>query len=170
MKLSIKIGSKTIPLWLLLAVCLGVTVFAASVMFGVVDIGYKITPTSEDAPTMTPSPLSLDLGSIPSGSSGTPEFSNVATLTLPVSYEITFTLDLTTIGDFTTFNVNVRLYVPGETIYSYWFSLYDMEYLNDASEIVDAGTYEVHVEVTYTAVSVTAETIGTVKIDVSYPG
>ena len=43
MKRLIRIGSRTVPLWLLLIVSSIVAVFAASVIFGVVDIGYKIT-------------------------------------------------------------------------------------------------------------------------------
>ena len=170
MKRLIRIGSRTVPLWLLLAAVSIAAVFAASVLFGVVDIGYKITPTSEEAPTMTPSPLSLDLGTIPSGSSDVVEFTNVATLDLPVGYEITFTLDLATTGDFTTFDVHVYLYRPGETVSAYFFFLQNSDYWNDASEVVEAGTYDVHVEITYTADSVTEETTGTVKIEVSFPG
>ena len=170
MKWLIRIGSRTVPLWLLLVAVSIAAVFAASVMFGVVDIGYKITPTAADAPTFNPDPLSLDLGTIPSGSSGTPEFSNVATLTLPVSYEITFTLDLATTGDFNTFDVSVDLYRPGETYSAYHFFLQNSQYWNYRSKVVEAGTYDVTVEITYTAVSVTSETTGTVKIDVSFPG
>ena len=170
MKRLIRIGSRTVPLWLLLAAVSVAAVFAASVLFGVVDIGYKITPTGPEAPTMNPNPLSLELGSIPSGSSGTIEFTNVATLDLPVGYEITFTLDTTTASDFDTFDVDVYLYKSGETYYSYWFWFFESPYANYDSEIVDAGTYDVTVEIEYTAVSVTSETTGTVKIDVSFPG
>ena len=158
------------PLWLLLVAVSVAAVFAVSVIFGVVDIGYKITPTGEDAPTMNPSTLSLDLGTIPSGSSGTVDFGKVATLDLPVGYEITFTLDLTTTEDFNTFDVNIFLYVPGETVASDWIYLKNSQLWNSDSEIVDTGSYDVQVEITYTANSVTAETIGTVKIDVSFPG
>ena len=158
------------PLWLLLIVSSIVAVLAASVIFGVVDIGYKITPTGPEAPSMDPNPLNLDLGTIPSGSSGTPEFSKVATLTVPVTYEITFTLDTATASDFTTFDVHVYLYKPGETYwtYSFYFIRSDIFYYD--SEIVDAGTYDVTVEIGYTAVTVASETTGTVKIDVSFPG
>ena len=170
MKWSIRIGSKTVPLWLLLAVSLVVTVFAASVIFGVVDIGYRITPTAAEAPTFNPDPLSLDLGTIPSGSSDTVDFGKVATLDLPAGYEITFTLDLATTGEFSTFDVNINIYEAGTTTYKGWFFLQNSQFWNSDSEIIEAGTYDVQVEITYTADSVTVETIGTVKIDVSFPG
>lgn len=158
------------PLWLLLIVSSIVAVLAASVIFGVVDIGYKITPTGPEAPTMTPNQLNLDMGSIPSGSSGIKEFPNVATLTLQVDYEITVTLDLATTGDFTTLDVRVRLYKPGEEFWTYSFLVWNSPYGNEISQIVETGTYDVTVKVDYTAVSVTSETTGTVKIDVSFPG
>ena len=170
MKWSIRIGSRTVPLWLLLVAVSIAAVFAASVMFGAIDIGYKITPTGAEAPSMDPNPLNLDLGTIPSGSSGTPEFSKVATLTVPVSYEITFTLDTATAADFATFDVYVYLYRPGETVWAYYFYFENSDYWNYDSEIVDAGTYDVTVEIGYTADTVTSETTGTVKIDGSFPG
>lgn len=170
MKWLIKIGSKTVPLWLLLAVSLAVAAFAASTIIGVVDIGYWIAPTFEDAPTMTPSTLSLDLGTIPSGSSDIVDFGKVATLDLPAGYEITYTLDLTTIEDFSDFDVTIAIFEAGEPYASHWFYLYDSEFLNSDSEIIPAGSYDVLVKITYTADSVTAETTGTVKIDVSFPG
>ena len=158
------------PLWLLLIVSSIVAVFAASVIFGAVDIGYRITPTGPEAPTMTPDPLTLDLGDIPSGSSDVKDFGKVATLDLPSGYEITFTLDLGTTGDFTTFDVDIVIYVAGELYASHWIYLQNLEFWNSDSEILGAGSYDVQVEVTYTAVTVTSETTGTLKIDVSFPG
>ena len=157
-------------MWLLLAVVLTIAVVAAAVIFGTIDIGYRITPTEAEAPTMTPNPLSLDLGTIPSGSSGDVDFGKAATLDLQVGYEITCTLDLATVGDFTTFEVYVYLYITGETFWKYYFYFENTEYWNYDSKIVDAGTYDVQVKIAYTAVSVTSETTGTVKVDVSYPG
>ena len=172
MRKTVKIRGRDIPVVLLvvLTVCSGIGVTAALVSMGVIQVGYKITPTAAEAPTMTPSSLSLDLGSIPSGSSGIQEFSDVATLTLPAGYEITFTLDLPSADDFTTFDVDVYLYEPGQIMWAHWFNFWKSDYFNAASQIVDAGTYDVTVEVEYTAVSVTSETTGTVTIDVSYPG
>lgn len=170
MKWLIRIGSRTVPLWLLLIVSLIISVFAASVIFGVVDIGYRITLPGADVPTLTPGVISLNLGDIPSGSFGSKDFDNVATLEMPAGYEITFTLDLATVGDFDSFDVYVYLYRPGETIYAYSFMFWKSEYYNYDSRTVSEGTYDVYVEVAYTAVTVTSETTGTVKIDVSFPG
>ena len=170
MKRSIKIGSRTLPVWLFAAILVIAAVVAASVIFAAVHIGYRITPGVTEPPSMTPNPLNLDLGDIPSGSSGSREFIDAAVLDLTVSYEITFTLDLTTVGDFDTFTVSIYLYVQGETVYTYFFYLENIEYWNYSSKIVDTGTYDVRVEISYTAVSVTSETTGSVKVDVSYPG
>ena len=119
---------------------------------------------------MTPNPLSLDLGSIPSGSSGTVDFGKVATLDLPAGYEITCTLDTATVPDFSTFEVHVYLYKSGESYWTYSFWFFESPYANYDSKIVEAGTYDVSVKIEYTAVSVTSETTGTAKIDVSFPG
>ena len=168
MKKSIRIGTRTIPVWLFIAVGIA-AVAVASAIIGTIYIGYRITPTVE-APTMTPGTLNLDLGTIPSGSTGTKDFGKVATLDLPAGYEITFTLDTATVPDFITFSVSVYLYKPGETYWTYYFYFSKIEFSNYDSEIVDTGTYDVRVEISYTAMSVTVETTGTVKIEVSYPG
>ena len=119
---------------------------------------------------MTPDPLSLDLGTIPSGSSGDVDFGKVATLDLPAGYEVTFTLDLTTTADFGTFNVAVDIYEHGAVIPTYWIYLQNNEFWNSESQILSAGSYDVQVSISYTATSVAVETTGTVKVDVSYPG
>ena len=170
MRKTVKIGSRTLPVWLLIAIIVGVAIVTASVIIGTTRIGYIITPTPPAAPTFSPNPLSLDLGTLPSGSSGTIDFGKKATLDLPAGYEITFTLDLTTTGDFTTFGVDITIYETGSSYASYWIYLYDYEPFNYDSEIISSGTYDVQIEVEYTAMSVTYETTGTVDIDVSYPG
>ena len=172
MRRNVRIRGRAVPVLLLVTVivCSGVGVTAALMSMGVIQLGYRITSTSAEAPTMMPSPLSLDLGSIPSGSSGIKEFSDVATVTLPVGYELTFTLDTTTITDFTAFDVVVEFWRPGDLLPAHLFHLSEKSYWNEASDIVDAGTYNVAVKVEYTAVIVTSETTGTVTIDVSYPG
>lgn len=170
MKRLVKLGSRLVPLWLLLVVVLTIAVVVAAVIIGTIDIGYKITPTPAESPTMTPNPLNLDLGTIPSGSSDDVDFGKVATLDLPAGYEITFTLDLTTTTDFSTFDVDIVIYVAGEPYASYWIYLYNNELFNSDSRIIDAGSYDVQVSITYTANSVAVETTGTVKVDVSYPG
>ncbi len=92
----------------------------------------------------------------------------MATLSLPVSYEITFSLDTTSVADFSSFTVDIYLYRSGESSYSYYF--YISKYLSSDSETVSAGTYDVKVKVGYQAITVTSDRIGTVKISVSYPG
>jgi hypothetical protein len=167
----INIAGKVVPKWVIVLIaCLIIGTVAASTIFGVIQIGYKITPTPAEAPTFSPETLNLDLGTIPTGSSGEVDFGKVATLYLPVSYEITFTLDLATTDDFTTFDATIIIYEEGETYASYWIYLENNELFNSDSEVMDAGTYDVQVEITYTATSVTTETTGTVKINVSYPG
>ena len=172
MRKTVRIRGRDIPVVLLVIVivCSGIGVTAALMSIGVIQVGYKITPTGAEAPTMTPGTLSLDLGSIPSGSSGIKEFSKVATLDLPVAYEITFTLDTTTVSNFNTFDVAVDLYDASTGYWEYSFYFYGTKLWNYDSEIVEAGTYDLTVKVEYTAVSVTSETTGTVLIDVSYPG
>ena len=167
MRKTLKIRSRTIPIiWLLIAIIITTTVVSALVIFGTMQIGYTITA---ETPALTPSTVNLDLGSIPSGSSGTKDFTKVATLSLPVSYEITFTLDLATTEHFSIFTVCITLWKSGETSYSAQILLYnDPSYPNTDSRTLDAGTYEVDVNIVYTAKSVTTTT-GNVKIDISYP-
>ena len=172
MRKTLKIRGRDVSVKLLAAliVCSLIGVTAALASIGTIQIGYTITPTAADAPTMTSNPLSLDLGSIPSGSSGTKEFSKVADLTLPAGYEITFTLDMDSASDFSTFDVYVYLYESGETYFSHSFLLLKTTYWNSDSEVVSTGTYDVTVKITYTAETVTTTSSGTVTIDVSYPG
>jgi hypothetical protein len=170
MKKALKIGGRTISVWLLIAIVVAAVVASASVIIATIQIGYKITPSGGSAPTMTPSTLNLNLGTIPSGSSGTKDFGKVATLNLPVGYEITFTFDLSTTEDFSTFDVHIYIYKTGETMYTYYLYLFKSDIFNRASVVMDAGTYDVQVKITYTAASATAEKTGNVKINVSYPG
>lgn len=170
MKNVLKIGTRTIPVWLLITVVVIAAAAAASVIIGTTYVGYKITPSAAEAPAMTPETLNLDLGSIPSGSSENKDFGKAAALNLPAGYEITFTLNLATAGDFTTFDVDIIIYKTGETVASYWLYLYNNELFYYDSRIMDAGAYDVQVKVTYTAVSVSTETTGNVEINISYPG
>ena len=169
---TVKIRGREIPLLVLvvLVILLVVGIVAALVQIGVIRIGYKITPAAAEAPTMSPSTLNLDLGTIPSGSSDSKDFGKVATLTLPVGYEITFTLDQASAANFPTFNVGIAIYKPGDTYTSYVLTLLNSDLFNTDSQILPAGDYNVHVSVDYTAKSVTTETTGTVLVSVSYPG
>jgi hypothetical protein len=161
---------KTVKLLVVILVCLFVVigVIYALTSIGIIKIGYKITPSSTQAPTMTPNPINLDLGTIPSGSSGPKDFGKVGTLSLPVSYEITFTLDTSSASDFAYFTVYIYLYPSGSSYYSYSFLL-TKSYPSDY-ETVSAGNYDIQVKIDYQAVSVTSDKTGTVNISVSYPG
>jgi hypothetical protein len=161
---------KTVKLLVVILVCLFVVggIVYALTSIGFIKIGYKITPSSTQAPTMTPNPINLDLGTIPSGSSGTKDFGKVGTLSLPVGYQITFTLDTSSASDFAAFSVYIYLYPSGSSYYTYSFLL-TKSYPSDY-ETVSAGNYDIQVKVDYMAVSVTSDRTGTVSISVSYPG
>jgi len=152
------------------ALIAGVIISMTSIVYaltqiGFINVGYKITPTAQP-PTMTPSSVSLDLGTIPSGSSGAKDFGKVATLNLPAGYEITFTLDRDSASDFPTFDVTIEIYEGGTRVATVYLHLYDYE----RSVNLAAGTYDIYISVEYQAVSVTADTSGTVTINISYPG
>jgi len=161
---------KTVKLLVVILVCLFVVggIVYALTSIGFIKIGYKITPSSTQAPTMTPNPINLDLGTIPSGSSGTKDFGKVGTLSLPVGYQITFTLDTSSASDFAAFSVYIYLYPSGSSYYTYSFLL-TKSYPSDY-RTVSAGNYDIQVKVDYMAVSVTSDRTGTVSISVSYPG
>lgn len=93
----------------------------------------------------------------------------MATLNVPVGYEITFSLDSSSAQHFDTFDVTIVAYKQGETTGSYWWYFYKGVFYT-WSNVVAAGTYDIQVKVTYTAMTMTSETTGTVKIDISYPG
>jgi|GEM_PF-2064698 len=157
-----KISSKSVVAMLTILMIVGVAV--ALVLIGKVEIGYRILP----GPTFSPDVVSLDLGAIPSGSSGTKDFGSVATLQLAADYEITFELDLNTTQDFEVFNVTIELFKSGEDSASYVFNLINTDTGFRESKVVSAGTYDVYIKVTYTVKEVTAEKSGTVKIYVYY--
>lgn len=120
MRKTVKIRSREISVKLLVALIVGLllttSVVVALVSIGKIKFGYEITPTTPQAPTLTPSTINLDLGSIPSGSSGDIDFGKVATIELPVGYEITVALDTTTVSDFSSFDVDIYLYETGEPL------------------------------------------------------
>jgi len=170
-KKAYKGRSKIIPIWSLIAVAAAISIAAASAIFGSIEIGYRITPSGANAPAMTPSTLNLDLGAVPSGSSGTKDFGKVATLSLPVGYEVTFTLDLASQGDFPNNTyVKIIFYKAGETNVYDWIYLNNFAPHNTGSKILEAGSYDVAVILTYSVKSVTVETPGAIKIYLSYPG
>jgi hypothetical protein len=169
---TIKIGSRDVSVKLLavliasLFLITGVVIALTSI--GTINIGYQIILPTE-APTLTPDTISLDLGSLYSGSSGNKDFGKVATLDVPEQCEITVTLE----NDFDAFqgmNVNVHLYKSGETIWSYEFYIWMSNYGdNSKTKTVDAGTYDVHVKISqYQCEFLLTQKMGTVQIDISY--
>jgi len=165
---AVQIRGKTVSVWILclIAALIGAAV-AASVMFGEYLITYKITPVAQ-APTLTPNPVNLDLGEIVSGSSGEKDFGKTATLSLPASWDITFSLNTTTLDDFESFEVTIAIYWAGTDDIVGYLYLYD--YSPSRSRSLVAGDYDLYMEIEYTAKSVTSTTTGTVKITISYPG
>jgi len=154
------------------ALIAGVIISMTSIVYaltqiGFINVGYKITPTAQP-PIMTPSSVSLDLGTIPSGSSGTKDFGKVATLNLPAGYEITFALDRDSASDFPTFDVTIEIFEGGTRVATVYLQN-DLLYYEKSVNLA-AGTYDIYISVEYQAVSVTADTSGTVTINISYPG
>lgn len=137
-------------------------------MFSQFKISYVIQPATE-TPTLTPNPVTLDLGNIPSGSIGEKDFGNTATISLPFKYEVTFELD--DLNDFEEFTVWIHIYEAGTTTYVGVVYLFRPSYVGYTdTETLDAGDYDLHVEIDYTAKPVTTETSGEVTINVSWPG
>jgi len=157
--------SRTYIIILALIAAFIVGTVSALTLIGKIQFGYKITPSEQTGPTLNPNTISLNLGTIPAKSSGQITFQNVATLSLPYSYEVNFTLNLNTVNDFSTFEVAVYLYKQGETYPSYSFWLHKL-YMKSDSQVVEAGNYSVWVKVTYTAMETTVEKTGTVEINV----
>jgi len=165
----VRIGKKVIPTWIL-ALILGAiigSVVTATIIFSQFKIGYEIQPATE-SPTLSPNPVMLDLGTIPSGSTGSKDFGNTSRLSLPAGYEITFELDTTTTDDFSSFTVHIYIYEGGTTTYKggvYLSKSFSSDYYT-----LDAGDYDLHVEIDYTAKSVTSTTSGEVAIKLLWPG
>jgi len=142
-----------------------VGVVFAAVNFGRIEVSYEVTPAVE-APTLSPNPIILDLGSIPSGSTGSKDFGVVGSLSLPAGYEITFSLDTSCAEDFESLAVYIYLYEDGSYV--------DYAYLTlsfpDDSLTLNAGDYDLRVKIEYTAKSVTSARSGTIVVNVLWPG
>ena len=162
---------KVIPKWVLaLITVLSITsTVVALELFSQYKISYVIQPAVE-TPTLTPNPVMLDLGNIPSGSTGEKDFGNTATLSLPAGYEITFELDTATVDDFDSFTTSITIYEAGTTNYIGCVTLGEDWPPSSDSRILDAGEYDLYIEISYTAKSVTTETSGEVIINISWPG
>ncbi len=150
-----------------LVVCFIIGIVAALISFGAIQIGYRITPSTQQ-PTLTPNPIQVSLGDIVSGSTGSKDFGKVGTMSLPTGYSITAELDTSTIQNhFSTFYLYIDIYKAGSSTYvgSFYLSL---SWSSD-SETLDAGSYDLYLKVYYTAKSVSSTTSGTATITLKYP-
>lgn len=102
-----------------------------------------------------------------SGSTGSKDFGKVGTMTLPVSYEITFELDTSTIKNhFDSFIVYVYVYEGGSQVDSCDLSLT----IPSHSITLGAGSYDIYLKVSYTAKTVSSAVSGTAAITLKYSG
>ena len=155
--------------WVLLVLLsASISTVMAAVVIGTVKIPYTIEPVIEQRPTMTPNPISLWLGTIPSGSSKTVDFGKVATISLPVDYKVTFVLDKDTLGDFETFTADVTVYKAGTTEKVFWTSLSTALLIIPKSVTLDPGDYDIFMEIRCEAKHVTEEVTGEVKVTITY--
>lgn len=158
------ISKKYILVILIMMGLIGGLAYALKI-FGEIGISYEVAPAAE-APTLEPNPIELSLGTIPSGSTGSKDFGKVGSLTLPAGYEITFELNATTAEDFEELTIYIRFYMDGDYIgYIALTPVFPRE-----SITLDEGTYELRVEIEYTAKSVTSKRAGTIIIYVMWPG
>ena len=162
---SITIGKKAILWVIVLSIIVGTAIATATYLVGEFKIGYRIEPITSEAVTLNPNPISLDLGTLPSGSTGTIDFGNSCRLSLSAGYDIGFELDVTTISDFSSFQVWVRVYDAGTTHYNI---LYLDSIMNPRWITLDAGDYDMHIEIEYDAEHVTEVKAGEIKISISY--
>ena len=163
----ITIGGKGIPLWVLLVAGALVGVVIALVAFGTMQIGYKVVPSTQ-APSLSPNPISVTLGDIVSGSTGSKDFGKVGTISLPTGYSITAELDSSTImSHFSTFYLYIDVYEADTTnwVGDFYLSLY----LPSDSLTLDPGDYDLYLRVYYTAESVSSTVSGTATITFNYP-
>lgn len=134
-------------------------------VFGQVNIAYEIVPPAE-APELEPSPIELNLGTIPSGSTGSKDFGRVGRLTLPAGYKITFELNTTTAQHSEKLEIVIEFYKEGEYV---GCVLLTLSFPKD-SIVLDPGTYDLKIEVRYAAKSVTSKKAGTIVIYAMRPG
>jgi len=148
---------------ILLAAALTVGVVYAVTQVGWVKLGYKVA----GPPSMSPSEVALDLGTIPSGASGVMDFGKVAELDLPAEYELKFSLDLESVEGFEKLTVTVEIYDEGGSQVAL-LTLSNDPQTCEASVELQAGTYTLHLKVEYQAQYVSEEVMGEVIIYVSY--
>ena len=138
---------------------------AAAVKLGRLQVHYEVTPAPQP-PSLSPSVVQLDLGSIPSGSTGSRDFGEVGVLELPVETDVAFTLDTSTAKDFETLAIEVSLYMDGARVATANLNLE----APSTTLHLDAGTYRLRVEVEYKAVSVAEARSGYITVEVSWLG
>jgi len=163
----IAIGKKTIPVWILLVIGILTGVVIALTVFGTMQISYRIVPSTQ-APSLNPNPISVNLGDIVSGSTGSKDFGKVGTMSLPTGYSITAEIDVSSVqDDFSSFYLYIDVYEAGTTNYvgDFYLSLYT----TSDSLTLDPGDYDLYLRVYYTANSVSTTVSGTVTITFKYP-
>ena len=163
----ITVGKKTIPVWILLGIGILTGVVIALTVFGTMQISYRIVPSTQ-APSLNPNPISVNLGDIVSGSTGSKDFGKVGTMSLPTGYSITAEIDVSSVqDDFSSFYLYIDVYEAGTTNYvgDFYLSLYT----TSDSLTLDPGDYDLYLKVYYTANSVSTTVSGTVTITFKYP-
>ena len=163
----IAIGKKTIPVWILLVIGILTGVVIALTVFGTIQISYRIVPSTQ-APSLNPNPISVNLGDIVSGSTGSKDFGKVGTMSLPTGYSITVEIDVSSVqDDFSSFYLYIDVYEAGTTNYvgDFYLSLYT----TSDSLTLNPGDYDLYLRVYYTANSVSTTVSGTVTITFKYP-
>ena len=142
-------------------------VVIALTVFGTMQISYRIVPSTQ-APSLNPNPISVNLGDIVSGSTGSKDFGKVGTMSLPTGYSITAEIDVSSVqNDFSSFYLYINVYEAGTTNYvgDFYLSLYT----TSDSLTLDPGDYDLYLRVYYTANSVSTTVSGTVTITFKYP-
>ena len=163
----ITVGKKAIPVWILLVIGILTGVVIALTVFGTMQISYRIVPSTQ-APSLNPNPISVNLGDIVSGSTGSEDFGKVGTMSLPMGYSITAEIDVSSVqNDFSSFYLYIDVYEAGTTNYvgDFYLSLYT----TSDSLTLDPGDYDLYLRVYYTANSVSTAVSGTVTITFKYP-
>ena len=163
----ITVGKKAIPVWILLVIGILTGVVIALTVFGTMQISYRIVPSTQ-APSLNPNPISVNLGDIVSGSTGSKDFGKVGTMSLPTGYSITAEIDVSSVqDDFSSFYLYIDVYEAGTTNYvgDFYLSLYT----TSDSLTLDPGDYDLYLRVYYTANSVSTTVSGTVTITFKYP-
>lgn len=143
-------------------------VVAGATMVGVINISYIIEPTTSEAVTLNPNTVSLELGTIPSDSVGEIDFGNCCRLSLSAGYRLKFELVESTLNDFSYVDVCIRIYEAGTTNEVGYVPLFQRDWMLVSYETLDAGDYDLHIEVEYQATHVTETTTGEVEISISY--